>query len=171
MEVDHSENTNCDIDLLLSIYPKNFHGPAIENIPVRVEPAGPGSSEYRTDVHFENFRTWEPDTPYLYTLRATIRPQDGGPMDVAQDQFGMREFRMDDTSAIKGTLYLNDKPIILRGANTMGNFEVSVMKGDEQQLIDDILIGKIAHMNFFRLTQSPEQPEGHVRPPGHDGAD
>lgn len=159
LEVNHSENTNRDIDLLLSIYPKNFHGLALENIPVKVAPAGPGSSEYRTDVHFENFRTWEPDAPYLYTLRAAIRPHEGDPLDVAQDQFGMREFRMDATSSIKGALYLNDKPIILRGANTMGNFEVSVMKGDEQQLIDDILIGKIAHMNFFRLTQSPEQPE------------
>lgn len=159
VEVDHSENTNREIDLLLSIYPRNFHGPALEDIPVKVQPAGPGSSEYRTDVRLERFRTWEPGTPYLYTLRATVRPKDGGPIDVAQDHFGMREFHMDDTSKIKGTLYLNNKPIILRGADTMGNFEVSVMKGDEQQLIDDILIAKIAHMNFFRLTQSPEQPE------------
>jgi Glycosyl hydrolases family 2, sugar binding domain/Glycosyl hydrolases family 2, TIM barrel domain/Glycosyl hydrolases family 2 len=159
IEVDHSENTNREIDLLLSIYPKNFHGPALENIPVKVQPAGPGSNEYRTDVRLEHFRNWEPDAPFLYTLRATVRPKDGGPADVAQDQFGMREFRMDDTSEVKGNLYLNGKPIILRGADTMGNFEVSVMKGDEQQLIDDILIAKIAHVNFFRLTQSPEQPE------------
>ena len=61
--------------------------------------------------------------------------------------------------AVKGTLYLNGEPIILRGADTMGNFEVPVMKGDEQQLIEDILIAKLAHMNFFRLTQSPVQPE------------
>ena len=159
VEIDHSENTERDIDLTLSIYPKNFRGRAIENIPVKVQPAGPGSNEYRTDVRMEHFRTWEPDAPYLYTLRTTVRPKDGGPPDVAQDHFGMREFRMDDTSETKGTLYLNGKPIILRGADTMGNFEVSVMKGDVQQLIDDILIAKIAHMNFFRLTQSPEQPE------------
>ena len=67
----------------------------------------------------------------------------------------MREFRMDDTSSLKGTLYLNGEPIILRGADTMGNFEVPVMKGDEQQLIEDILIAKLAHLNFFRLTREP----------------
>ncbi len=159
VEVDHRKNTNRDVDLLLSIYPKNFHGPALENIPVKVGPAGPGLSEYRTELRIGEFRAWEPDSPYLYTLRATVRPKGGGLADTAQEHFGMREFRMDDTSAIKGTLYLNHKPIILRGANTMGNFEVPVIKGDKRQLIDDLLIAKIAHMNFFRLTQSPEQPE------------
>ena len=159
VEVDQRDNTNRDIDLSLSIYPKNFHGPALDSIAVKAAPAGPGSNEYRVDVRLGDFRAWEPESPYLYTIRATLRPKDGGPVDVAEDHFGMREFRMDDTSALKGTLYLNGEPIILRGANTMGNFEVPVMKGDEQQLIEDILIAKLAHMNFFRLTQSPEQPE------------
>ena len=159
LEVDHRDNTNRDIDLSLSIYPKNFHGPALESIPVKAAPAGPDTSEYRAEVRLGDFRAWEPTSPYLYTVRATVRPKDGGPADVAQDHFGMREFRMDDTSAVKGTMYLNGEPIILRGADTMGNFEVPVMKGDEQQLIGDILIAKLAHMNFFRLTQSPVQPE------------
>ena len=159
IEVDQRENTKRDIDLKLSIYPMNFQGPATENIPVKAEPAGPDTSEYRVEVRLGDFRAWEPTRPYLYTVRATVRPKDGGPADVAQDHFGMREFRMDDTSALKGTLCLNDEPIILRGANTMGNFEVPIMKGNQQQLIDDILIAKLAHMNFFRLTDSPEQPE------------
>ena len=34
-----------------------------------------------------------------------------------------------------------------------------VMRGDREQLIEDILIGKLANMNYFRLTQSPVQPE------------
>jgi hypothetical protein len=159
VEVTHGDTTNRSVELTVGVYPKCFHGPALENVPVNAAPAGPGSSEYRATVYLGEFRAWEPEHPYLYTLRATVRPKDGGPVDVAQDYFGMREFRMDDTSAVKGTLYLNGEPIILRGADTMGNFEVPVMKGDEKQLIDDILIAKLAHMNFFRLTQSPVQPE------------
>lgn len=159
IEVDQRENINRDLDLMVSIYPKNFRGPALENLPISAKPAGPGSTEYRATLYMGDFRTWTPDNPYLYTIRATAHPKDSGPADVAEDHFGMREFRMDDTSSVKGTLYLNGEPIILRGADTMGNFEVPVMKGDEQQLIEDILIAKLAHMNFFRLTQSPEQPE------------
>jgi len=159
VEVDHRDNTAQDLDLTVSIYPKNFQGPALENLAVKAAPAGPGSNEYRTTIFMGEFRTWTPQAPYLYTIRATVRPKDSGPLDMGEDHFGMREFRIDDTSSLKGTLYLNGEPIILRGANTMGNFEVSVMKGDQQQLIEDILIAKLAHMNYFRLTQSPEQPE------------
>ena len=159
VEVDYRENVNRDLDLTVSIYPKNFHGLALENLPIKTAPAGPGSTEYRATLYLGDFRPWQPESPYLYTLRATVRPKDGGPVDVAQDHFGMREFHMDDTSAVKGTLYLNGEPVILRGADTMGNFEVPAMKGDEQQLIEDILIAKLAHMNFFRLTQTPVQPE------------
>jgi len=159
IEVDQREKANREVDLTLSIYPKNFHGPAIESMPVKAAAAGPGSTEYRAQTRLGDFRKWEPESPYLYTLRATIRPKDGGPADVQDAHFGMREFRMDDTSAIKGTLYLNGEPIILRGANTMGNFEVPVMKGNLEQVIEDVLIAKRAHINFFRLTQSPVQPE------------
>ncbi len=159
IEIDQRENVNRDVDLELSVYPRNFQGAPLEKIPVKTRPAGPGSTEYRAQLRIPDFRTWEPDHPYLYTLRATIRPKDGGPADVFDAAFGMREFRMDDTSAVKGTLYLNDEPVILRGADTMGNFEVPVMKGALDQVAEDILIAKLAHMNYFRLTQSPVQPE------------
>jgi hypothetical protein len=159
IEVDQREKLNRDVELKLSIYPANFKGPSLENIPVQAAPAGPGSTEYRAIIRLGEFRRWDTDTPYLYTLRATIAPRGGGPADAQESRFGMREFRMDDTSAVKGTLYLNGEPVILRGANTMGNFEVPIMKGDRELLIEDILIGKLANMNYFRLTQSPEQPE------------
>ena len=159
IEVDQREKLNRDVDLTLSIYPANFKGAAIEGVPVKAAPAGPGSTEYRAIIRLGEFRRWNIDSPYLYTLRATVRPHGGGPADTQDATFGMREFRMDDTSAMKGTLFLNDEPIILRGANQMGNLEVPVMKGDREQLIEDILIGKLAHMNYFRLTQSPVQPE------------
>lgn len=159
VEVDYIENANRELELAVSVYPKNFHGPAIENLPIKAAPAGPGATEYRSTVYLGEFRTWAPDHPYLYTLRAKARPKDGGPEDCAQDHFGMREFRMDETSAVKGALYLNGEPSILRGADTMGNFEVPVMKGHDKQLVEDLLIAKLAHMNFFRLTQTPVQPE------------
>src|ERR1019366_686799 len=127
VEVDYRENVSRDLDLTVSIYPKNFHGPALENLPIKTAPAGPGSTEYRAKIYLGDFRLWAPESPYLYTLRATVRPKDGGPVDVAEEHFGMREFRMDDTSSVKGTLYLNGEPIILRGADTMGNLEVPVM--------------------------------------------
>ena len=40
----------------------------------------------------------------------------------------------------------------------MGAFQQSIRK-DWRQLIDDILLAKITHMNYIRLTQCPVQPE------------
>jgi len=66
---------------------------------------------------------------------------------------------MDEKEKLKGTLYLNNKPIILRGANEMGHLQQCVMKEDYEQLIDDILIAKLAHLNYYRITQRPVQKE------------
>jgi hypothetical protein len=159
IEVDQPRKLNQAAELSLSIYPRNFAGPAIENISVPIPPAGPGLSEYRTLVRLPQFRHWTPEAPYLYTLRARLRPQGGGPEDLRDAAFGMREFHMDSTSAIKGTLYLNGEPVILRGANTMGHLMRAAKEENWNQLIDDILIAKLANMSYFRLTQSPVQPE------------
>ncbi len=148
-----------EIELKLSVYPANFQGPRIAEFPVEVQPAGPGFSEYRARIELRGFRSWTPDEPFLYTLRAEIRPKRGGNPDAQQTRFGMREFRMDDHSPVKGAYYLNGEPVILRGANTMGHFMTAVMRGDRERLIEDVLIGKLANMNFFRLTQSPVPTE------------
>ena len=66
---------------------------------------------------------------------------------------------MDTLSRPRGMMYLNGRPIRLRGANTMGHLQQCVFKGDTTQLIEDILLAKICHMNYLRLTQRPVQPE------------
>ena len=71
----------------------------------------------------------------------------------------MRTFRMEYVEEPRGRMYLNGEGIKLRGANTMGALQQCVMRKDWQQLIDDILLAKITHMNYMRLTQMPVQPE------------
>ena len=71
----------------------------------------------------------------------------------------MKKFVSDETSAPKGKFYLNNQPIVLRGANEMGHLQQCVMKGDFDQLADDILIAKMCNMNYYRVTQRPVQEE------------
>ncbi|HWQ15961.1 MAG TPA: glycoside hydrolase family 2 TIM barrel-domain containing protein [Roseiflexaceae bacterium] len=52
---------------------------------------------------------WEPDSPALYTLAATL--QSAGRADRLETRFGFRTIEARD-----GALYLNDKPLMLRGA-------------------------------------------------------
>lgn len=159
VEVYQPETRNRDVEFEVSIYPKNFQGRSIEHIKIGGFAAGPGVSEKIARIRMTDPRVWRPNSPYLYTARVVARPKDGGPSDNAQTQFGMRKFTIDETSSVKGTLHLNNEPVILRGANTMGHLMVVAMKGDREQLIEDVLIAKLANMNYFRLTQSPVQPE------------
>ncbi len=73
--------------------------------------------------------------------------------------FGVRTFLQDLKYEPKGRFLLNGKEIRLRGANTMGFEQQDVMRGDFDQLIDDILLAKLCNMNFLRLTQRPVQHE------------
>lgn len=148
-----------NVYLQVEIMPKNFEGDSYGMIEFPVEYAGPGLNYYRYKVKLPQCRLWELDEPYLYMLRVKVLDAERKLVDMAERHFGMRSFRMDEDSEPKGSLYFNNRPIILRGANEMGHLQQCVMKGDWDQLVDDILIAKLANMNFYRITQRPVQEE------------
>jgi len=147
-----------DFVIDLEVYPRNFPEPVKLAETIAVPYAGPGVNYYRYRFPFNDFRLWEPESPWLYTARIKVS-KDGRLLDVRDRNFGMRKFHMDETGSPKGTLYLNNRPVILRGANEMGHLQQCVIRGDFDQLIDDILIAKLAHLNYFRITQRPVQEE------------
>lgn len=147
-----------NFELKLSVVPKNFKGSIKKELPCEVEPAGPGVSFYRFRIHMGDFKYWTLETPWLYKLRAVIS-LDGKVLDQQECQFGMRKIHMDESGEVKGTLYLNNQPLILRGANDMGHMQLCVYRGDYDQLIEDILIAKLANMSYYRFTQRPVQEE------------
>ena len=158
VEVLHAQPHNQALDLRLSVYPRNFYGGPLADVVCRVAPAGPGVNYYRITLPLSKYRLWSPQEPWLYTLRASV-VRDGRLEDQKDCRFGMRKFHMDEGSEPQGTLYLNNQPIILRGANEMGHLQQCVMRGDYDQLVEDILIAKLANMNYYRVTQRPVQEE------------
>lgn len=120
-----------------------------------------GKNIYKVRVPMKNFRRWDLDTPYLYSAQVTLF-ENGKPTDAIKSQFGRRTFteNMDeDENGLRGMFFLNGRSIRLRGANTMGYEQNDVLRGDTEQLIDDILLAKLCNMNFLRLTQRPVQDE------------
>ncbi len=145
-------------DFELQIYPKNFKDNKKVEFKSEMKVIGAGKNEYRYHVPIGEFRLWDLDEPYLYGAVCTIK-KDGKILSQRAKHFGMRKFVSDETTNPKGRFFFNNKPIILRGANEMGHLQQCVMNGDFEQLIDDILIAKICHMNYYRLTQRPVQEE------------
>jgi len=118
-----------------------------------------GLNYFRIPFIIPEFRWWNPTEPWLYQIQVTLRDAKGKVLDVRKRQFGMRSFTMDTTSTPKGRLFLNGQTVRLRGANTMGFEQQSVIRGDFDRLRDDILLAKVSNMNFLRITQRPVQDE------------
>ena len=168
-----------DIDFRLSLFGQNFKATLFEGREFKVEKAGPNRSTYKLDIPVDLLRLWEFSEPWLYQLQVELHVAATELVDVhsgkttlpvtavdktefvdrATRTFGMRQFSLDTDGEPKGRFVFNGREIRLRGANTMGFEQLDVMRGDFKQLIDDILLAKIANMNFLRITQRPVQEE------------
>ncbi len=148
------------VGIELSLYGQNFEQTVFTGAAYELGgPAGPTVNYYRLPFEIPDARTWDLETPWLYQLQVRLLDEDGQTLDVQARQFGMRSFMMAEDAGDAGRLYLNGREIRLRGANTMGFEQQDVMRGNWDQLIDDVLLAKICHMNFWRLTQRPVQAE------------
>ena len=180
IEINNTKQTKENVEIEYSIYGQNFDEIVCENSvykPSTVVVPGLGDLAKATDgkfvglpmlygqnflkipVSIPNARKWSNETPWLYQLQLKVKNDSGIITDVAKKHFGMRSFSMDTVSIPKGALFLNNKPVRLRGANTMGHLQGCVMREDWDQLRDDILLAKICNMNFIRMTQRPVQSE------------
>ncbi len=123
-------------------------------------PVEPGLlNQFRIRLDLPDCRRWSPEEPWLYQIQVRVIDASRQVRDAAVQQFGMRSFSIDDTEEPKGRFLFNGEPIRLRGANTMGYMQGDVARKNWDQLVEDILLAKIANMNFLRLTQRPVQPE------------
>ena len=182
VEVLSADYKEKDIKFNISVYGQNFEEKVCEDmayVPTTTRTVGLGDSlteaqvgdalgngipqktEYGINVYkipfkVQNPRLWSPNEPWLYRVFIDVYA-DGELCDTKSAHFGVRSFTQDKESTPKGMFYLNGNKIRLRGANTMGFEQLDVLRGDTNQLIDDILLAKICNMNFLRLTQRPVQ--------------
>lgn len=180
----YTDELQRDYRLRLKLLPKNFRGEAIAEYVHPVPYIGVGQNEYRFVIDIKDYRLWEPETPWLYGVLLELSPagqDEKGQGREAQEVFdreekarnfsaaacvsrlaetvGIRKFVSDENSSPKGKFFLNNRPIVLRGANEMGHLQQCVMNRDWDLLIDDILIAKLCNMNYYRVTQRPVQRE------------
>ena len=172
-------NPQEQVGLLISIYGQNFQetvhtdhfhrgegkwvrgfGDLEKDMP-ESEPTvmGPGRNYLSLTLPMPGARLWDLDSPWLYQAQIKLVDENKSLLDTAKRQFGMRSFLQDEDSDPKGKFRLNGREIRLRGANTMGNIDLCVYRGDFDQLRDDILLAKLTNLNFLRLTQHPVQRE------------
>lgn len=159
------EVVNCDassaaVEIEVAVFGENYRARlapwrALES----PSPASRGRNRYLATMALPGARLWSPATPWLLRAQVRLRDADGEVCDTAGRTFGLRCFRIDETTTSKGRLFLNGQPIRLRGANTMGYEQQSVMNGRLDELHSDMLLARLTNFNFLRLTQRPVQRE------------
>ncbi len=159
VEVSDCDSESRNVTLQLSVFGQNFPATAVAKQVFAGQLAGHGVACFKIPLAIPQPRLWEPAAPWLYQLQVSLLDAQGRLLDMSKQQFGLRTFRMDYAGEPKGRMFLNDQPIRLRGANTMGAFEQCVIRKDWSQLINDILLARITHLNYIRLTQTPVQEE------------
>lgn len=92
-------------------------------------------------------RVWSPESPALHTVRLEL---DG---DAIVETFGIRTFRAAD-----GKLWLNDKPVILRGFNRHEAHPECGPATDWPLMVEDLHHLKELHCNFIRGAHYPQDP-------------
>ncbi len=151
----YSYGEPVDLDVYYTIEGRNFFGEVIKDYKGTINRVCIDENYLTETINFSDFKLWTLDEPYLYQLTVTFKDKAGNIVDEKQTHFGMRKFHQDENSTPKGKFYFNNERIILRGANEMGHLPRAVMENNDEQLIDDILIAKVANLNFYRLTQRP----------------
>jgi hypothetical protein len=100
-------------------------------------------------------RLWEPDSPYLYGVRATLSPLGGGAaLDVLEDRFGLRTIESSG-----GRLLLNGRPLYLRGALDQAYWPDTLYTVPSDEEIErEIRLAKEMGLNLLRKHIKPEDP-------------
>lgn len=155
VKVETDAKIDREASIEVQIIPENFVGqPFLKTIRKKL-PEGFG--EHEITVPISEMKLWSCRSPYLYRCRVILK--DGGRIVDGKDVlFGCRSFCVTSveeskkTGVTPGTLYLNEKPVYLRGANING-LNLWWYWGQEDKIIDCLLMLKLANFNMIRATQ------------------
>ena len=107
----------------------------------------------RMTAHVEAPHRWTAETPYLYTLRLTLKNAAGEPIERAEHRFGFRSVEVRD-----GRVLVNGAPIRFRGVNRHEHDPRTARVMTEERMLEDILLMKRANVNAVRTSHYPNHP-------------
>lgn len=100
-----------------------------------------------------NVKKWTAETPYLYTLLATVKDTKGHVIEVIPQKVGFRKVEIKNSQ-----LLVNGQPILIKGADRHemdpdGGYVVS-----RERMIQDIKVMKRLNINAVRTCHYPDDP-------------
>ena len=108
----------------------------------------------KTGLKIDNPKLWSAETPYLYTLVATLKKGNGKALDVVKQRVGFRSVEIKNAQ-----LLVNGKPILIKGTDRHeldpdGGYVIS-----RERMIQDIKIMKSLNVNAVRTSHYEDDPQ------------
>lgn len=147
-----SEYKNGTLDINLSL--KGYNNVVLELIDAQnnivVVKEVKGSGKINTEIAVENPFKWTAETPYLYTLRASVK-RGSETTEVIPLKVGFRKIELKDSQIL-----VNGQPVLFKGANRHemdpdGGYVVS-----RERMLQDIQIMKKFNINAVRTCHYPD---------------
>lgn len=112
-----------------------------------------GKREVEVRFNVKNVKKWTAETPYLYTLIATVKDNKGNVVAVVPQKVGFRKVEIKNSQ-----LLVNGQPVLIKGANRHemdpdGGYVVT-----RERMIQDIQIMKRLNINAVRTCHYPDDP-------------
>ena len=95
---------------------------------------------------------WTAETPYLYTLRVTVKEKNKT-LQTFEHKIGIREITI-----AGNVLKINGKPVKLRGVNAHSTDPKTVKVISDSLTLKDMKMMKEASVNYMRLSHYPREP-------------
>jgi hypothetical protein len=104
------------------------------------------------ELHVPEPKLWTPESPVLYTLRATLRTAQGRTADVLEEHVGLRT-----VEAHGGQIFLNGSPLYLRGALDQAYWPDTLYTVPSDEAIErEIRLAREMGLNLLRKHLKPE---------------
>lgn len=112
-----------------------------------------GRKEGTARFMLRNVKKWTSETPYLYTLLATVKDSRGNVVEVIPQKVGFRKVEIKNSQ-----LLVNGQPVLIKGADRHemdpdGGYVVT-----SDRMIQDIKIMKRLNINAVRTCHYPDDP-------------
>ena len=112
-----------------------------------------GNKEIEVRFNIKNVKTWTAETPYLYTLVATVKDQRGNVVGAIPQRVGFRKVEIKNKQ-----LLVNGQPVLIKGADRHemdpdGGYVVT-----RERMLQDIQIMKRLNINAVRTCHYPDDP-------------
>lgn len=112
-----------------------------------------GRKEGTARFMLRNVKKWTAETPYLYTLLATVKDSRGNVVEVIPQKVGFRKVEIKNSQ-----LLVNGQPVLIKGADRHemdpdGGYVVTL-----DRMIQDIKVMKRLNINAVRTCHYPDDP-------------